>query len=42
VCDKFEFLRPVHADAAKGNLQKIRKYGLEGWAKYRGKFYPWL
>jgi hypothetical protein len=42
VCDKFEFLRPVHADTAKGNLRKIRKHGLEGWAKYRGKFYPWL
>jgi hypothetical protein len=42
MCDKFEFLRPVHADAAKGNLRKIRNYGLNKWAKYRGEFYPWL
>jgi hypothetical protein len=42
MCDKFEFLRPVHADAAKSNLRKIRKYGLNEWAGYRTKFYPWL
>ena len=40
-CDKSEFLKPVHSDAVKGNLRKIKKYGLEGWAKHREKFYPW-
>lgn len=40
-CDKFEFLRLVHGDTPRGNLRKIKKYGLEGWAKYREKFYPW-
>ena len=42
ICDKFEFLRPVHADATRDNLRKIRKYGLNQWAGYRTKFYPWL
>lgn len=41
ICDKFEFLRPVHSDATRSNLRKIRKYGLDGWAKHRGKFYSW-
>jgi len=41
ICDKFEFLKPVHGDTTKGNLRKIKKYGLEGWAKHRQKFYPW-
>jgi len=40
-CDRFEFLSPVHSDAPRGNLRKIKKHGLEGWAKYREKFYPW-
>jgi Protein of unknown function (DUF3795) len=41
-CDKFEFLKPVHGDTTRGNLRKIKKYGLSGWAKHRGKFYSWL
>lgn len=40
-CDKFEFLRPVHGDTPRGNLRKIKKFGLNGWAKHRDKFYPW-
>lgn len=40
-CDKFEFLKQVHSDAPKSNLRKIKRYGLQGWAKYRDKFYPW-
>ena len=40
-CDKFEFFIPVHGDTTKGNLRKIKQYGLKGWAKYRDKFYPW-
>jgi hypothetical protein len=41
-CGKFEFLRSVHGDVPKENLRKIRKHGLNEWAKHRGKFYPWL
>jgi hypothetical protein len=41
-CGKFEFLRPVHGNVPKENLRKIRKHGLNEWAKHRGKFYPWL
>lgn len=41
MCDKFEFLKPIHGDTTKGNLRKIKQYGLDGWVKHRGKFYPW-
>lgn len=41
-CDKFEFFRPMHGDTTKGNLRKIKKYGLSGWAEHREKFYRWL
>jgi len=41
-CDKFEFFRPIHGDTTKGNLRKIKEYGLNGWVEHRGKFYSWL
>jgi hypothetical protein len=41
-CDKFESFRPVHGNTTKRNLRKIKKYGLNGWAEHREKFYPWL
>ncbi len=40
-CDKFEFLRPVHGDTTRGNLRKIKEYGLNKWAEHREKFYAW-
>jgi len=40
-CSKFEFLMPIHGDAAKENLRKIKKYGLSKWVEHREKFYPW-
>jgi hypothetical protein len=41
-CDKFESFRPIHGDTTKGNLRKIKEYGLNGWAEHREKFYSWL
>jgi hypothetical protein len=41
-CDKFDFLKPFHADAPKNNLRKIKKHGIFNWAKNRDKCYPWL
>jgi len=41
-CSKFEFLTPFHGDNPRENLRKVQKYGLDRWAKHRGKFYPWL
>jgi Protein of unknown function (DUF3795) len=40
-CHKSAFLIPVHGDSTRGNLRKIKKYGLNSWAKHRDKFYPW-
>jgi hypothetical protein len=40
-CDKFEFLRPVHGDTTRGNLRKIKEYGLNKWAEHREEFYAW-
>lgn len=42
VCGKFEFLKPFCGDIPKDNLRKIKKYGLNSWAKHRGKSYSWL
>lgn len=41
-CDKFDFLEPFHGDAPLKNLKIIKKLGIENWAKYREKCYPWL
>ena len=41
-CEKFDFLKPFSDDIPLRNLYKIKKYGLEAWAKHRGKFYGWL
>ena len=41
-CDKFQFFKLFHSDNAKENLRKIKKYGLDQWAKHRGEFYKWL
>ena len=40
-CDKFEFFKPIHGDTTRSNLRKIRRYGLDNWAKHRDKFYAW-
>jgi len=41
-CNKFESFKLFHGDTTKENLRKIKKHGLSGWAKHRGKFYAWL
>ena len=41
-CGKFEFLKPICGDTPQQNLRKIKEYGLDGWAQYRGKYYAWL
>lgn len=41
-CDKFESLEPFCGDAPQKNLVKIKEHGLDRWANYREKFYPWL
>ena len=41
-CDKFEFLKPFHADTPKINCGLVRKYGLDNWSVHRTKCYPWL
>lgn len=41
-CGKLDFLKPFHGDIPLNNLLKIKEFGLEAWAKRRGKFYPWL
>jgi len=40
-CDKFQFFEVFHGNAAKENLRKIKKYGLDRWAEHREKFYVW-
>ena len=41
-CNKFDFLKPFHGDAPKKNLEKVKEHGLDNWAKYREKCYPWM
>ncbi len=41
VCGKFQFFKVFHGDAAKKNLRKINKFGLDKWAEHREKFYVW-
>ena len=41
-CNKFDFLKSFHGEAPVNNLRKIKKHGLDNWAKYREKCYPWL
>ena len=41
-CDKLIFLKPFHGDAPLKNLLIIRDIGINSWAKYREKCYPWL
>jgi hypothetical protein len=40
-CSQFEFLKPFHGDTPQNNLGKIKKLGIQNWAKERGKFYRW-
>jgi hypothetical protein len=42
VCEKLDFLKPFHGDTPLHNLDRIKKLGIEAWAKHRGKCYPWL
>ena len=41
-CEKFEFFKPIHGNTTRGNLRKIKEYGLNKWAEHREKFYSWL
>ncbi len=41
-CDKLNFLKPFCEEAPIKNLKKIKEHGLENWAKYREKQYPWM
>jgi hypothetical protein len=41
-CEKLEFLKHFHGESIISNLRKIKKYGMENWARYRDKCYPWL
>jgi hypothetical protein len=41
-CNKLDFLKPFHGDAPLKNLRKIKEFGVDTWAKYREKCYPWL
>jgi len=40
-CELFEFLEPLHGDAPKENLRKIKELGLGEWAEHRARFYVW-
>jgi hypothetical protein len=40
-CHKFESFKPIHGNTTRGDLRKIREYGLDRWAKHREKFYAW-
>jgi hypothetical protein len=42
VCEKLNFLESFHGDTPLRNLDMIKKFGIEAWAKHRGKCYPWL
>ena len=39
---KLDFLKPFHADGPLNNLQLIKEHGIDNWASYRDKCYPWL
>lgn len=41
-CERFELLKRFHGDTPQKNLRKIKKYGLDKWAKHRGKHFLWL
>jgi len=41
-CEKLDFLESFHGDTPLHNLGMIKKFGIEAWAKQRGKCYPWL
>jgi hypothetical protein len=41
-CDRLDFLKPYHGDAPLKNLRKIREMGVDSWAEYREKCYPWF
>ncbi len=41
-CEKLDFLKPFHGDSIINNLEMIKTYGIEAWAKYREKCYPWI
>ena len=41
-CSRLEFLKPFHGDGAIHNLRRIKRHGLENWARHRDKCYPWM
>jgi len=41
-CGKLDFLKPFCGKAPINNLRKIKEVGIDNWAKFREKQYPWL
>ena len=40
-CDKLRYLMPFHGNSILENLRLIKKHGINNWAKFREKIYPW-
>jgi hypothetical protein len=40
-CEKFDSLKPFSGDIPLHKLDKINEFGLDSWARHRGKFYKW-
>lgn len=40
-CSSLDFLKEFHGDTPIKNLSKIKELGLDSWASYREKNYPW-
>jgi hypothetical protein len=41
-CEKLDFLKPFHGDSIINNLKTIKAHGIDTWAKFREKCYPWM
>lgn len=41
VCDKLDFLEPVHGDAHKKNMRKINRVGVDRWVKEGPEWYSY-
>ena len=40
-CEKFEFSKPLCGNTLKRNIKIIKEKGIEGWSRFRNKFYVW-
>ena len=40
-CGEFESLYSFHGDTPKRNIKIIKEKGIDGWSRFRGKFYVW-